>query len=735
MRFASSRCGSLAHGFSGFVPLAAVFAGCGDDPKLTTQETPREPLLVLGGTHTVLRHGSDVTGFCAARSGARTALAELDAEGLRVRTAEGASLDEASLGSGHDVPGFDGVATCTMTPTPSGFAVAWIGIDAESAVRVQRLAGDGSPEGGLVTGGATTRQSVALAAAGDRIYVGRVVDGAEGGEVWVDVLDGEGVTSERIATCSQPTLPELVADGEAVAAFYACAGAEQSELYAWVLGDEEPVSLASAEAASGPNALAAAARDGDSWIVQWAPPGSVANALPPLFAVNRTTLEVSRHDNAERAGRPEGDVWFLDLVAEGARLYRQLASCAGADAPEPGCHVELCSLDVESSSEQCTLLEQSVPGALLPREAGATFTFLEASEDAGADLYSVVLDEAFAVAEGPVSTHAPGRFQPLAVDCSGSWCTVLGREGQSRLAGPDVHRYGFWTLEDAWSPGSPVEKSIVLEAGGPVVTSGVEASDWSAGMAHFGEAGLEVGSYRASGAAFRRTVADAFDPTALFFESSEERYRLFEYDATGVFVSRTVDAESAGPKVPVGVSTLEVVCGHGGSYTALDPQARVHYRIGEGGISAGEPLPAVREGSRELVSCLGESLFGLAFNGTGARVYRGTPGDQGALAFESFDFNDAAANGALGAGFGAVFGTLADERAVFYLQRAGGFVEPLVALVLGVEGEPALYALELPSDTVLHAAAAPRSGEPGALRLVWSALGSRDALVSSWPLP
>jgi hypothetical protein len=82
-----------------------------------------------------------------------------------------------------------------------------------------------------------------------------------------------------------------------------------------------------------------------------------------------------------------------------------------------------------------------------------------------------------------------------------------------------------------------------------------------------------------------------------------------------------------------------------------------------------------------------------------------------------------------------VAGDLADQRAVFFVGRAGGFVEPLVAIVLGKDGAPAVYALDLPEEAFLSAAAAPSLGDPSVLRLAWSELGSRRGTVSTWLLP
>lgn len=736
MRFAFPSCGSFAHGFSRLVVLGPLLSGCGDDPAPDRTEPVEPSLERLAGSHSIVRRGSDVSGYCAARKGARTAVATIASDRFAVLTSDSPALEEASFGVAPEVPGFDGAIACTLVPTATGFAAAWITSGGEeSGARVQRLADDGAPDGDAITVGPSSFPSASLASDGDRIYVGRLSSVAEGTEVWVDSIEGGDVTSQRVAVCQQPTLPALVAEPGAVGVFYACRGEEEAELFGVLLGDEEPVSLGSAPAEAGPMAVAAVSFE-QSWLVQWIPPGTPVDALPPLLEIDRETLEPTEHEGAERQPLPGEEPWFVELVASSEGVFRQLGICTVADAEVPGCRLELCSLDIAGATERCTRLEQhGTPGALLPSGAGATFTYSEQAPDFGGDLYSLVLDENLEISGSPAPVVAAGAFEPLGVDCSGAWCTVLGREGQSALAGADAHRYGFWTTEDVSNADAPVEKKLVLEANGPVLASAIEAASWSAGLAYWDATGLRVGAFDAGGQRFAQAVENAGDPAALFFEAGDARYRLFERGPDGALASRTVDVGGAGPAIAVDAPVLQVMCGVRDGYLALDPGTRAYYRLNADGAMGGEPLPPIREGSRELWRCLGDSLFGLAYNGTGALVYRGLVGDTGERRFETWTLGEPEGDGALGGGFGAVAADLADERAVFFVERGGGFGEPLVAIVLGEQGEPSTYALDVPEAALLSAAAAPALGEPNALRLVWSDLGSRTATASTWTLP
>lgn len=735
MRFASPGRGSFAHGFSRLIVLGPLLSGCGDDPAPDRTEPVAPPLEVLAGSHSVLRRGANVSGFCAARKGARTAVATIASDRLEVLTSDSPALGEASFGAAPEVPGFDGSIDCSLVSTATGFASAWVSSGSEGLVRVQGLSDDGSAAGDATTAGPSSLPRVSLASDGDQVYVGRLASVAEGTEIWVDAIEGGDVTSRRVALCAQPTLPALVVSEGTVGVFYACRGAEEAELFGALLGDEEPVSLRTAPAEAGQMAVAAVSLEG-AWLVQWLPPGTPANALPPLLEVDPETLEASEHEGAERQPSPGREPWFVNLTTSSQRLFRQLGICTVADAEIPGCHVELCSLSLASGTEHCrTLEQQGPPGALLPSGSGATLIYSERAPDFAGDLYSLVLDENLEASGSPSPVVTAGAFAPLGVDCSDVWCTVLGQEGQSVLAGADAHRYGFWTTEDVSNADAPVEKKLVLEANGPVLASSVDAANWTAGLAYRDAAGLRVGAFSAGGPLFTQPVADAGDPAALFFEASDARYRLFEHGSDGALASRVVDAGAAGPATAVDAPVLQVMCSARDGYLALDPQTRAYYRLRAGEVTGGELLPPIREGSREVWRCIGDSLFGLAYNGTGVLVYRGLPGDTGEWRFETWTLGKPEGDGALVGGFGAVAADLADERAVFFVERAGGFGEPLVAIVLGKQGKPSTYALEVPEEALLIAAAAPALGDPTVLRLAWSDLGSRTATASTWALP
>jgi hypothetical protein len=735
MRFASPGRGSFAHGFSRLVVLGPLLSGCGDDPAPERTEPVAPPLEVLAGSHSVLRRGADVSGYCAARKGARTAVATIASDRFEVLTSDSPALEEASFGAAPEVPGFDGSIDCSLVPTATGFASAWVSSGSEGLARVQGLADDGSVVGDTITAGPSSLPRVSLASDGDQVYVGRLASSAEGTEVWVDAIEGGNVTSRRVALCEQPTLPALVASEGTLGVFYACRGAEEVELFGALLGDEEPVTLGTAPAQAGQIALAAVSLEG-AWLVQWIPPGTPADALPPLLDIDPETLEATERESAARQPSPGMEPWFVNLIASSEGVFRQLGICTAADAEIQGCHVELCSLSLASGTEQCTMLEQrESPGALLPSGSGATFMYSERAPDFGGDLYTLVLDENLEATGSPSPVVTAGAFAPLGVDCSDTWCTVLGREGQSLLAGADAHRYGFWTTEDVSNANAPVEKKLVLEANGPVLASSVDAANWTAGLAYWDATGLRVGGFGASGPLFTQPVADAGDPAALFFEASDARYRLFERRSDGALASRIVDAGGAGPATSVDAPALQVMCSSADGYLALDPGTRAYYRLRAGEVTGGELLPPIREGSREVWRCVGDALFGLAYNGTGALVYRGLPGATGEVRFETWTFGKPEADGASGGGFGAVAADLADERAAFFVEHAGGFGKPLVAIVLGKQGKPSTYALDVPEEALLIAAAAPALGDPRVLRLVWSDLGSRTATASTWALP
>ncbi len=739
MRFASPSCGSFAHGFLGFIAFGALLSGCADDPGGNDDAGPPgpPPLELLAGNHSVLRRGADVSGYCAARSGARTAVAKVEAQRFAVLTSDSPELEPASFSAAPEVSGYDGAIECSLVPTATGFTTAWVSSGGEGLVRVQRLFADGSPEGETIALGPSSFPRASLLSDGERIYVGRLATAAEGTEVWVDVIEGVDVTSQLLTVCEQPTLPALVTGPGAAGVFYACRGAEQVELFGLLLGDEAPVSLGTAPAAIGQMALSAVSFEG-SWLVQWIPPGTAADALPPLLELDPETLEATEHAGAERQALLGEEPWLVELVVSGDAVFRQLGICTLADAEMPGCHIELCALNLAEESESCSKIEQGgTPGTLLGSEFGLSFLYFEQGLDFGGDLYSLALDRSAAVAAKPRPITAPGPFAPLGVDCAGAWCTVFGREGQSLFAGPDLHRYGFWTSEDVSNPDAARSERIVLEADGPVVASPIDPASWSVGLAYRDAAGLRVGAFTAEGPLYTQPVADAGEPAALFFEASAARYRVFEQGADGLLISRTVDAGGAGAAGPVDAPVLQVMCSVNGGYLALDPATRTYYRLSDGGgTTGGELLPPIREGSTELWRCVGDSVYGLAYNGTGALAYRGARNDAGALSFETWTFGgEPEGDGALGGGFGAVAGDLADQRVVFFVARAGGFSEPLVAIVLGAEGAPLSYALELPEEAFLSAAAAPSLGDPSVLRLAWSELGTRKGTVSTWALP
>ncbi|MDQ2646461.1 MAG: hypothetical protein M3020_21795, partial [Myxococcota bacterium] len=418
MRFAFPSCGSFAHGFLGCVALGALLPGCAGDPGAGDEAGPAgpPPLELLAGNHSVLRRGADVSGYCAARSGARTAVAKIEAQRLAVLTSDSPELEQASFSAAPEVSGYDGAIECALAPTATGFATAWVSSSSEGLVRVQRLSADGSPEGETIALGPSSFPRASLASDGERIYVGRLATTAEGTEVWVDAIEGADVTSQLVTACEQPTLPALVTGPAGAGVFYACRGAEQVELFGLLLGDDAPVSLGTAPLAMGQMAVSAVSFE-DSWLVQWIPPGTAVDTLPPLLELDPETLEGTEHASAEREALLGEEPWLVDLVVSGDTVFRQLGICTLADAEMPGCHIELCALNLMDESQSCSKIEQGgTPGTLLGSESGVSFLYFEQGLDFGGDLYSLALDRNAAVADKPRPITAPGPFAPLGVD-------------------------------------------------------------------------------------------------------------------------------------------------------------------------------------------------------------------------------------------------------------------------------------------------------------------------------
>ena len=293
---------------------ALAFVACGGEDAEVAHPPP--PLLTapeLAGEHQLVREGSSIDGFCAARKTTLSAFAVIERRTLRLLTSSSPALDEPSFSAGPALAAFNGGTECALAATDSGFVVAWIGeTSGGNGVFVQRLGDDGTALAEAVPVALSERQRITLQADGERIHVGRVVAVDGGTEVWLDTVEGGDVSSELIDTCATPSLPVILAGDAGPDLFYTCSRTDVSELtlssvrdgartaQVLSLGDRRPIEVP----------LAVLDR-GQDWAVAWP---SARGVFPTWLTLDKASLELSEQPIDSGQHSSSMDVWSLDLL-------------------------------------------------------------------------------------------------------------------------------------------------------------------------------------------------------------------------------------------------------------------------------------------------------------------------------------------------------------------------------------------------------------------------------------
>lgn len=727
----------------GFLGLAAT--ACGGSDETAAQGPPPPSVTDTVATHQTLRRGHDVLTYCAAKKGALTAIAAVEATGATLYTSTSAALEEASFVAGPELTSFDGLGQCQLAAAEDGFALAWAGNTPDGAAAlVQRLADDGTPRGEPLPIASTSRERVALAVEGERLFVGRVAGAGASAELWLDRVEGDEITSELVATCAVPSVPVLLPSAGGVDVLYVCGDEETAELILSQASDGERVTsvLESAATSLGEPALSALDR-GDHFAVIWAT--SAATAFPPLLLVDKQTLELTER---EFSGLSGGIPWELALLdgPDGPFLRANVCQEQMDDGEIP-CGVELCAPGSRDEAGDCSAFELDNSARLLPRGSGVTLAFLEFGDDGGGDLFTAALEPDLSLAAAPLPVVGPGRLDPLAVACEGEGesarCTVFGSEDASHLETAelgfraDARRYGFWTTAE--EPGGETDERVVLEASHRLIQSEIWGFDWSVGAVFMENGAERFAIFDPSGERVRHSDLGSRDPRALFHEHGEgvSRYRLFDLETTldelgGLYLT-TLDESGAGPASRVAPSALELVGRCGSRYVGVDSERRLHAYDPDADteFQPGASLPELPPSEGELVRCLGQRIAGVSYGENETLLYREQP-DGG---FQEWRFSGTAEDWPGAGAFRAAASELADGRLVFVLHPGVGFGVPLVALALGESGEFEAFELELPEGISPAAAAMPARQPPGALVLAWSHAATRETTLSTFALP
>jgi hypothetical protein len=723
----------------------ALSTACGGSDAEGVEAPSRPPIAVAEVAQVPVRSGHDVFGYCAASKGALMAIAVIERSSVTLYTSTSATLEEASFVAGPSLPELAGASVCSLVAMDEGFALGWVRSTTDGPLAiVQRLSDDGTPLTEPVPVAATSRDRFALVTGGGGLlYTARTLDSEQGGEIWIDTINGDQITSEPVATCASPSLPTLLPGVAGMDALYVCSDAETAELTLSqvVDGERQTAAIAALPAALGEPTLGAIDR-GDHWAVIWST--SAVAAFPPLLAIDKQSLEVTEHAIAERTGVAP---WDVRLLEQDAQLVLQATLCGlGTDTETDTapCQVELCTLDLESKASNCSVLAAN-SSQLLLRERGAVLAFMELQQDSGGDLFTVAVDDEMAIAAVPAPVLGPGRLDPLRVDCVAGACTVFGREGASRIEtvqGKDrsgTHRYGFWTLDNSADPSGVAREAVVLEASQQLVHSEIWGFDWSVGALWRTDEARRFGVLDAGGVRLRDQDLGDREPVALFHEDlgGVSRYRLFDFDAAldtpGLYLT-TLDELETAPAARVGADRLELIGRCGSRYVGIDAQRRLMAFDPDldPEFAAYSALPELAGGDGEIVRCLGERVVGVSYTSTELQLYREEPDGS----FREWQFSDSASALPLAAdAFRAAATRLDDGRMAFVLQPGAGFGVPLAAALIGETGEPEFVELPLPEGTTLAAAVTTARQLPRTIVLAWSEAATRDTNLSTFRLP
>lgn len=708
-----------------------------DDPEPAPSLTP-----VPYAGEALLRRGTEVDGFCAARRGSLTAFGAIERGELRVYTSNSPGLEEASFSAGPLLGARNGLTDCSLVATASGFAIAWLSsTDDRDGVSVLRLSSDGVPLGEPLTIPGHDRGRITLAAEGERIYLGRIIDEdeIEKTSIWIDTLEGNDLSSEVLDTCAVPSLPVILPTSGVPSVFHTCQRDGSTELVLSSIRNGLPArDVVALGGASFPNTPLAVVEDSNRWVAAWV---TDLGASPQLLTIEKETLEVDARPLEPTRGEGATHIASVDVGASSTGLLTTLRSCSETDGSVE-CWTDLCSLPSVSGPGRCTSLEVPDVSELLVQEGFATLAYLELADDGGGDLFTLPIDASGAA--GPLASPVlgPGWLEPRRVSCFEGACSVFGREGGSRAHGAERASYGFWSLSSTSDPTLPAVETPAFGALDPVVDSGFWDWDWSVASAFRTGTGARLGIFVSSGVVAEHELGELGQALGLYREdyAGMSRYRLFEQfpSAAGGEVSERVLDADLSDRRPVGARPLEAIASCGDGYIATDGERRLHrYRPDtEQAFIEGGRLPDRDSGSGELIRCLGQRAIGLVYGSAGMLLYR----ERADGTFRQWRYGDAeAGTGAFppppNAPFGAVAGQLADGRLVFVVHPPGSFEVSLAALAIGESDEPQLFELERPEPWVISAASVPEVAPPGFVVLAWTDLASRSTWLSRWSLP
>ncbi len=721
--------------------LAAV--GCGGSDAEVVRPPP-SPLTAteLEGEHQLLREGVSIEGSCAARRGALTAFAVIEQRTLRLLTSSSPRLEESSFSAGPPLAAFNGGTDCMLAATDSGFVVAWTGETAgENGVFVQRLGEDGTALAEAVPVAPSERQRISLQADGERIQVGRVVAVEGGDEVWLDSIEGGDVSSELIDTCERPSLPVIMPGADGPDLFYTCSRNDVSELTLSSVRDGERTTRALSLGEQRPIEAPLSVLDrGQDWAVVWP---SAPGVFPAWLTIDKESLELSEQALDSGQHPSSVDVWSLDLVLHQNKPLLRASLCAEVDLVVE-CWTEICAEPAGGNAPSaCTRVDVSGGSLLLPGEESATLGYVELGNDGGGDLFSVaVVANAPPELRSPSPVLGPGRLEPWELSCVEGACSLFGREGGSRVVGPEHHRYGFWGVANTNDTSTRASEFIAFEADGRVLDAGFWDWDWSVASAFRANGVGKLAVFVDGGMVLDHELTELGEPLALFREdvAGRSRYRLLESVTTGegsAIEERLVDDLGVGERRRLAEQSFATIGRCDVGYFAIDADRKIYSydpAVDAAFVVRGELPPRGVAGS-ELVRCGGQRVYGLIHSVTGMRLYR----EQDDGSFREWAYGDLEADQGLSVPppngpFGATAGKLRDGRLVFAVHPAGGFEASLVALVIG-EGEPEVFALGRPEASLINFAALPALGPPDAIWFAWTDLVTRNTTLSRWALP
>ena len=717
--------------------------GCGGSDAETVRPPP--PALApteLDGEHQLLRQGTSIDGFCAARRGALTAFAVIERRTLRLLTSNSPALEESSFSAGPPLAAFNGGTECALAATDSGFVVAWTGESSGgNAVFVQRLGEDGTALAEAVPVAPSERQRITLRANGERLHVGRVIAVDGGSEVWLDSIDGGDVSSELIDTCETPSLPVIAPGDDGPDLFYTCSRLDVSELMLSSVRDGERSAQVLALGEQRVIEVPLAVHDrGQDWAVVWP---SRLGVFPGWLTIDKASLAVSEQALDSGQHPSSVDVWSLDLVSQQNTPLLRASLCAEVDLTIE-CWTEICTEPADGDRpSDCTRLEVSGASLLLPSDEGATLAYVELGDDGGVDLFSMaVVASAPAELRSPSPVLGPGRLEPRELSCFEGACSLFGREGGSRVAGSEHHRYGFWGVADTSDSSSRASEFIAFEAGGRVLDAGFWDWDWSVASAFRANGVGKFAVFVNGGLVLDHELGELGEPLALFREDvvGSSRYRLLEGVTTGdvsAVDERLVNDLGVGERRRVAEQSFETIGRCDVGYFAIDADRKIYGydpAVDAEFVVRGN-LPARGVAGAELLRCAGQRIYGLIYSAMGMRLYR----EQDDGGFREWVYGDLEADRGLSVPppngpFGATAGRLRDGRVLFAAHPAGGFDASLVALVIG-DGEPEVFALGRPEASLINFAALPALGPADAIWFAWTDMATRSTTLSHWPLP